>query len=325
MKQESRVRRGFWFLSVLLVTSLVMGSTIAWSAEKKVVLMWMGKSGMPKRVATGFFFKLKELAPNVQLIQHREIADMASAEKIFREAEATSNGIVFLRSNGAEFLGRLPEPPKVPCFVGACNNPAELGAIKNLDAPEGMITGVTYFIPYEKRFEVIKALFPNIKSVGLLLQKGHAATPIDRAGTKAQCQRLGIAYHEVVADNVKQLLEGIHRISPQVDLFIVSSTGFVLDNLVSILGVANRDKKPIFSYASNRASQGATAELAANDGKLGKMLAESVVAVVVNGTPVSRVPVKMDLQPETIVNGSMVQALHLSIPDAVLNKAKVLK
>jgi putative tryptophan/tyrosine transport system substrate-binding protein len=65
--------------------------------------------------------------------------------------------------------------------------------------------------------------------------------------------------------------------------------------------------------------------LAANDEKLGKMLAESVVEVVVRGTPVAKVPVKMDSDPEIVVNGSMVNALNLTVPEAVLKRARVLK
>lgn len=313
-------------LCTFLVTALVLlGAAAAWSADKRVILMWVGKSGMAKRVATGFVWRMKELAPNVELIQHRELDGMASAERIFKEAETSSNGIVFLRSNGAEFLGRLASPPNVPCFVGGCNNPLELGAVKNLNAPEGMITGVTYFIPYEKRFEAIRSLFPNVKSVCLLLQKGHPSTPIEQAGTNAQCKRHGMAYHEVVADNVGQLVEGARHLSGQVDLFIISSTALVIDNLMSILGIANPSKKPVFSYANHRTEKGATAELAANDEKLGKMLAESVVEIVVKGTPISKVPVKLDTDPMIIVNRSMVSALGLTIPEAVLRRGKVVE
>jgi putative tryptophan/tyrosine transport system substrate-binding protein len=310
---------------VVLCATTSLAATVAQAEDKQVVLMWSGKAQMPKRVAAGFVSKMGELAPNVKLVQHRELGEMEAAERIFKQAETSSNGIVFLRSNGAEFLGRLQSPPLVPCFVGACNNPQELGAIKNLNAPEGMITGVTYFIPYEKRFEAIKLLFPNVKSVGLLLQKGHAATPIEQAGTKAQCARLRITYEEVVAENLGQLVEGTKQISERVDLFIISSTGLVIDNLASILAVANAGRKPIFSYASDRAERGATAELAANDEKLGRVLAESVVDVVVKGTPISKVPVRMDPDPEIVVNEGMVKSLNLNIPESVMKRARIVR
>ena len=120
-------------LSALAVMGL--GSTTSPAAEKKVVLMWVGQAGMAKRVASGFIQRMRETAPNVEIVQHRELTDMRQGEQLFTQYETSSDGIVFLRSNGAEFLGRLSSPAKVPCFVGGCNNPQELGAIRNLDAP----------------------------------------------------------------------------------------------------------------------------------------------------------------------------------------------
>ncbi len=287
--------------------------------------MWVGQAGMAKRVATGFLQRMKETAPNVEIVQHRELKDMQQGGQIFTQYETSSDGIVFLRSNGAEFLGRLSSPPKVPCFVGGCNNPQELGAIRNLDAPEGMITGVTYFIPFEKRFQVIKQLFPNIKSVGLLLQKGHPAAPIDQQGTIAQCSRNGIGYHEVAAENLNQLLDGTKQLSGKVDVFILSSTALVLDNLMSLLAITNPSKTPIFSYAADRAEIGATAELAADDEKLGRMLADSVADVVVNKKPISQVPVKMDPNPQLIINEGQIRVLGLKIPDTIMKHARMVK
>ena len=122
--------------SVILLAAIVTGGSIAASAEQtKVVLMWVGKAGMPKRVSTGFIQKMKQIAPNVEIIQYRELKDNEEATRIFKQAEASANGIVFLRSSGAEFLGKLEPNLKVPCFIGACNNPQDLGTIKNLDAP----------------------------------------------------------------------------------------------------------------------------------------------------------------------------------------------
>jgi putative tryptophan/tyrosine transport system substrate-binding protein len=310
-------------LSILLVMSL--GNTASRATDKKLVLMWVGQAGMAKRVASGFVQRMKETASNVEIVQHRELGSMSQGQQVFKESETSADGIVFLRSNGAEFLGHLDSPPKVPCFVGGCNNPLELGAIKNLNAPEGMITGVTYSIPFEKRFEVIKQLFPGIKSVGLLLQKGHSAAVIDQQGTKEQCARNGIAYNEVLAENLSQLVDGTKQLSGKVDVFILSSTALVLDNLMSLLAITNPAKKPIFSYAADRAEKGATAELAADDEKLGKMLADSVVDVVVNKKPISQVPVKTDPNPQLIINEGQMRALGLNFSDAILKNARLVK
>jgi putative ABC transport system substrate-binding protein len=233
------------------------------------------------------------------------------------------DGIVFLRSSGAKFLASAD--PKIPCFVGGCNNPAELGAIKNLNAPEGKITGVTYFIPYDKRFEIIRSLFPNTKSIGLLLEKGHPSTPIEQHGTREQCDRLGIAYHDVVASNLQELLDGTRRMLGSVDLIIIGNARLAMDNLVNLLPILNQAKVPTFSFAMEPVKSGAVAGMAADDAKLGRLLAQSVVDVVVKGKPVSQVPVKTDPDPRISINEEMMHSLGLKFPDALMKKAELVR
>lgn len=313
------------FSVISLAAFVTAGSIAAFAEQTKVVLMWVGKAGMPKRVSTGFIQKMKQIAPNVEIIQYRELKDTEEATRIFKQAEATANGIVFLRSSGAEFLGKLEGNLKVPCFVGACNNPQDLGTVKNLDAPEGMVTGVTYHVPYAKRFDTMLGLFPNVKSVALFLEKGHPASSIDREGTKLECAKRRIAYHEVTASNLDQVRDGAKQLGGKVDLFIMGSVGLVLDNLSTLLAIANQHKTPIFSYAADRAEKGATAELAANDDELGQMLAESVVDVVVNKKPISKVPVKLDPNPDLVINEAMINSLGIKVPEALMSRARLVK
>lgn len=197
--------------------------------------------------------------------------------------------------------------------------------MKKLEAPEGNITGVTYFIPFNKRFDVIKALFPNVKSVGLLLEDGHPGSVIDRQGTRSQCEKWGIAYHEIVAKNASQLLSGVKQTIDKIDLLILSSTAVVMDSATALLVHTNPAKKPIVSYSEKPVNFAAVAALASRDQYLGAMLAQSVVDVVVKGKPVSQVPVKMDPDPQLIVNVKMMNALGLEFPSDLMAKAKLIK
>jgi putative tryptophan/tyrosine transport system substrate-binding protein len=309
-------------IAVVLFTALGVFGT-ATADQKEIAVIWEGKSRMTNNVAMGLLPGLRQLAPDLKVTLYRELKDIQAAEKIFYECEPKVDGIVFLRSSGAQFLATVD--PKVPCFVGGCNNPAELGTIKNLNTPEGKITGVTYFIPYEKRFEIIKSLFPNTKRIGLLVEKGHASTPIEQQGTREQCNRLGITYNEVVASNLKELMDGTRQLLGSVDLFIISSTRLVMDNIVNLLPVLNAAKMPTFSFAEEPVKAGAVAGVAADDAKLGGFLAESVVDVVAKGKPVSQVPVKTDPDPRISINESMMKSLGLKFPDAILKKAELVR
>jgi putative tryptophan/tyrosine transport system substrate-binding protein len=313
----------FFVLSAAVVLVLGAGPEGAVAAAKKIALMWQGKAGMPKRVSMGFLPAIKKLAPGLEVTTKIDIPSMQEAETVFHSFETTMNGIVFLRSNGAEFLAKANA--KIPCFIGACNNPQELGVVRNLNQPEGNITGVTYFIPYEKRFQVLRSIFPNVKSICLLLQEGHPASHVDRDGTKAQCEKFRIAYNEIVASNATELLDKTKKIIGNVDMVIISSTAVAIDNAVSIVGICNVHKITSFSYAEGRAKLGVTAEVSADDEKLGAMLAESVADVVVKGKPVAAVPVKMDPNPQVLINEKSLQTVGIQLPKELPFKVEILK
>jgi putative tryptophan/tyrosine transport system substrate-binding protein len=289
---------------------------------KEVAVIWDTKSAMVNNVMMGFLTEIKGLAPDLKITMHRELKNMEEAGKVFHQEESRVDGIVFLRSSGAEYLGKVR--PKVPCFIGACNNPTELGVIQNPDAPEGMVTGVTYFIPHAKRFAIIMELFPNIKTVGLLIEKGHPSGPIESAGTKEQCSHLGLTYREVLASNLNELVEGTRQMG-KVDLLIITNTRIVMDNVTSLLPIANANNIPLFSYAERPVQAGAVAGIAANDLKLGTMLAQSVVDVVVKGKPISQVPVKMDSEPKIAVNEAMKKGLGLTFPERILQNSTIIR
>ena len=104
-----------------------------------------------------------------------------------------------------------------------------------------------------------------------------------------------------------------------------SNTRLVMDNVVSLLPITNPMGTPIFSYADRPVKAGAVAGIAADDRKLGAMLAESVVDVLVNGKPISQVPVKMDPNPKLTINEPMMLSLGLKFPESIMKEAATVR
>lgn len=307
-------KKTLWF--VIAVLACLGIARILYTADKKVAIMWSGHSGRAERVLEGFMEEMSRSAPNLRLIISRDIRPMEEAEKRFKEFEATVDGIVFLRSNGAKFLARAN--PKIPCFFGACNNPVELGVVKSLSEPEGKLTGETYFIPFEKCFEVIQQMFPQAKRIGYLGEKGHSGTPIEQRDISQECSRRHLEYHEVIADSVRDLVTKLENLVPQVDLILLGNESLIFDHVIDIVAVANKTKTPLFGFMDKVVQRGAVAGLVTHDQTEGAMLAESVVDVVVKGKPVSQVPVKTCAMPIIMVNRGMAEFLGISVPSSLL-------
>ena len=157
-------------MSILLLHLPAFGQS-----KKKIGVVWAGKSGMTKRVIKGFDERIKEIAPNLEIKYDKELKDMDALAKVVDQYQASKmDGMLVLRSTGAKFLGK--NPPSIPAFIGGCNHPTPLGAIKNVGAPEGKITGVSYFLAYETPFEIFQAIHPKMKNILFVLEDGHPSS-----------------------------------------------------------------------------------------------------------------------------------------------------
>ena len=83
--------------------------------------------------------------------------------------------------------------------------------------------------------------------------------------------------------------------------------------------------KPSLSYSSKSVKSGALGGFAADDEKLGYMLAKSVIDVLKNGRAVKDVPVKVDPEPKFFLNAKAAEKLEIEIPFNILESATVIE
>ena len=307
-------------LLILLSLNFVFSQT-AIAAEIQIGVAWAGKSGMAKRVLAGFEKGIKELAPDVKLEVKGELASIDELANTIAEFQKSKAGMVILRSNGAKYLGK--NPPTIPTFIGGCNHPVQLGAVKNMEAPEGKITGVTYYLPVDTQFDTFQAIIPNMKSIMILIEKGHPGAPIDQTATKKICAARGLEYKELLAGKKEEIIKGVAAAQGKESAFIISNTGLVIDSAADIVAAAG--KTPVLSYSSKPVKEGALGGFVADDGRLGRMLAQSAVDVLVKGKAVKDVPIKIDPEPKFFINAKTAQALGLDVPYSVLESAAVIE
>lgn len=307
-------------LFIIAMTSFIFAQT-AVAGQIEIGVSWAGKSGMANRVLAGFEKGMKELAPDVKLEVKGNLASIDELAKTIGEFQKSKTGMVILRSNGAKYLGK--NPPSIPTFIGGCNHPVQLGAVKSMEAPEGKITGVTYYLPVDTQFDTFQAIIPNMKSILLLIQKGHPGGPIDQTATKKVCTDRGLEYKEQLVESKEELVKAVTAAKGKESAFIISNTGLIIDSAADIVAAAG--KTPVLSYSSKPVKDGALGGFVADDGRLGYMLAQSVVDVLVKGKAIKDVPIKIDPDPKFYVNAKTAVALGLDVPYSVLESATVIE
>ncbi|MCP4687074.1 MAG: hypothetical protein GY859_03430, partial [Desulfobacterales bacterium] len=263
-------------LSIAVVSFYFFGMATA-AGALELGVAWAGKSGMAKRVTAGFEKGMKEFAPDVNIEYKKELGSVDKLAEVAARFQKEKAGMVILRSNGAKWLAK--NPPNIPTFIGGCNNPVQLGAVKNMDAPEGNITGVTYYLPARVQFETFQAILPAMKSVLLLAGAGNPSAKIDEAETREVCAELGLEYNEKEVSSGEEAVAAVKDLGGKVSAVIIGNQAVVMDNASDIVAAAG--KTPVFSYSSKPVKDGALGGFVADDGALGYMLAQTVVDVLI--------------------------------------------
>ncbi len=312
--------RATWIVVVMAILVGVM-AVGANAADKQVGLFWFEKSGMAETVTKGFLARMAQKAPNIK-IECKMTLPKDEALKTYEEFQNTKDAVVFLRSPGLQVMAK--NPPKCPGFFGACSNPVELGAAKSLTAPGGNLTGVTYYLPVAKQLELCKKLFPNMKSLGLLVDGAHPSAAIETAEAKAACQAMNLAYHEASATTKNDLVKAANELKGKCDVMILGNQAVILDNGATAALIA--DKTPLMSLAEKPIVQKqALGGFVADNEKLGGMLADQVIAVLQDGKNAGEVPVGIDREPKFYLNVTKAAELGLTIPDDVRAVAKIIQ
>lgn len=307
--------------SFALALSITTSSAFA-SDTVNIGVAWAGKSSMAERVFAGFKRRLTVLAVDVDIELKGALASLDELDATVKKFESDNkDGMVILRSNGSAYLG--DNPPNIPTFIGGGNKPSELGSVKNMDAPEGQVTGVTYFLPLEIPLEAYLAMTPDAKSFLLINQTNYASSPIDWNGTKSACKPLELKCDNETISSREELIELIKDKKGQYDAFILGNQSEVYGNADAVIDLVG--KKPVYSYAAKGIDLGALGGVIADDDKLGAMMADSLVDVLVKGKAISNTPIKTDPEPTIMVNETTMKKLGLRIPTEILSVAEIVQ
>jgi len=315
------MRSGKDFLRILLVTLFLLVLPIGLIAQNlELGVAWEGKSGMAERILTGMERALNESAPQIKLDIRKELSDVSALEKVVSEFEQSKNGMVVLRSSGTKLLGG--RDLTVPSFVGATNNPVQLGAATTLMQPIPNLSGVTYYIPAKTKLETFLQVYPEMKNYLLLVEEGHPGSPIDADETAEAAPQLGLNGQIVFCKNLDDAVTAVNRSNQDVSI-IIGSQAMLLDNAAQLVEAAGN--RPVFSYSERPVEVGALCGVVADDDKLGYMLGLMVIEVLVKGTPVETLGIQTDPQPKLYLNSKTIVRLGLQVPYSILSVATIIE
>lgn len=203
----------------------------------------------------------------------------------------------------------------IPIVFGAVSDPtaAKLTGHQN-------VTGLTDFVPVDQQLELIKAIVPHVKAIGVIFNSGEANSQKQVQEIKLLAEKQGLKVVEATVSKSSDVAAASQTLIGKVDAILLPTDNTVISALESIIKVGTQNKIPVFGSDVDIVRRGAVAAYGVDWAVSGKSLSR-MVASILKGAPVKEMPIQ---NPETLslhVNPQAAQHMGVSIPEDLKKKA----
>lgn len=308
------------FLSALALTALPAWAKSA-SPARKVKIGWLvlRESIFKEPYSQGFIDRLHELGyvsgQNMEFIKldaGNNVDRLAGAAK---ELANTGVDVIFSGGGEAALLAVKHASKSIPSvFVAVDFDPVQAGHFPNISRPAGMLTGVSAnqaLLP-GKRLELLQALVPRAKRFAVISnpqavgQLGVAKNAAETLGIQLTVLDVGLPPY-----NFESVFDQLVR--ARTDALLVLGSALFVSERLKLTQLTTAHRIPTMFHNALWAEAGGLVSYGYSFLKIWRMGAD-MVAKVLNGVPVSELPVEFPTDFELVINLTTANLLGIRIP-----------
>ena len=209
----------------------------------------------------------------------------------------------------------------IPIVFTAVTDPVGAKLVASLERPGGNVTGMTDLSPIGAHLDLIKEITPDVASLGVIYNPGEAnsVTLLDLLRQEAPAR--GIEIEEAAAPRSSDVLAAAQSLVGKVDAIYVPTDNTVVTALEAVVGVGIENELPVYAGDTDSVPRGAIAALGFNYHDVGIQTGK-IVARVLRGEAPADIPVQRVEITELYVNPEAAGRMGVTIPDAVIARAK---
>ena len=215
-------------------------------------------------------------------IEHKDFSGNNDATVLNQiGSQVVSDGydaIIPIGTLAAQCMVTAAEGTKIPVVYAAVSDPKNSG-LTGLER----VTGTSDALNTPFIMEMMLAVNPEIKTVGLLYSNSepNSATPITEA--KAYLDGIGIAYIEKTGNNASEIIAAAESLVDRVDAVFTPTDNVVMASEGAVAEILNAAGIPHYAGADSFVTSGAFATCGVNYTELGEKTAEMAINVLQTG------------------------------------------
>jgi putative ABC transport system substrate-binding protein len=212
---------------------------------------------------------------------------------------------------------------EIPIVFRHSADPAALGFLKNMQRPEGNVTGVAAFSSYltDKRLEILKSIVPNLRRVHIFYDSNSKYSGGNFLAAQTAATKLGleVADHGVKAsDEIKPAFDKMQVRAG--DAILQISDDLIESNANLVFEGAKKLRLPTMFDQESWAIKGSLASYGPSYTQMGRQAAQLIDKLLKGATP-NDVPVQSASKFDLVINLRTANIIGLNITQETLHKA----
>lgn len=208
----------------------------------------------------------------------------------------------------------------LPVIMAAITDPIGANLVKDLKKPGGNITGVSDHNPAQQQVELIKALTPNVKTIGALYSSSEDNSKTQVEEFKAYAEKAGLTVETFAVPSTNEIASTVNVMTSKVDAIWVPIDNTIASAFSTVVSSNQSAKKPIFPSATAMVEAGGLASVVVDQHDLG-VATGKMIAQVLKGAKPADTPVNVFSTGKSVINKKLAQELGITIPESVLKEA----
>ncbi len=208
-----------------------------------------------------------------------------------------------------------------PIVFTAVTDPVGAGIVQDPEAPAGNVTGVSDMLPVQPHLDLIKAIVPDVKTIGVIYNAGESNSVFLIKAEKEAAAKMGIKVVDATASNSSEVQAATEALVGRVDAISVLTDNTAVSALESIIKIGEQNKIPVIAGDTDSVKRGAVASYAFDYKDLGRQ-AGYEAAEILSGTPIKDIPVEYAKNLQLSINEKAAAAMGVTIPTDIADKAQ---
>ena len=222
--------------------------------------------------------------------------------------------IIAIATPAAKAAFAATDDTEIPVIFCAVSDPIAAGLVESMEAPGYICTGTSDVLDLEAQVAIIKAMQPDVKSIGILYTSSEDNSITNLKNFKSVCDKENIEVVATAVQGASDIPSAAEELASKVDCINNFTDNNVVNNLSVVLSAADKYGIPVYGSEEEQVVNGCLASVSIDYVALGKVTGEMAVEVL-NGADASAMPVKTITEATPVINSSVLKKLGLSIPE----------